>query len=181
MKVLSIEHSKIAYYADFAIYLAVIMLLPVFLVDFAPAQVLTGIALAVLVGLALWGLIEYAMHRLVFHGIEPFQRMHGEHHRRPQALIATPTLLSAALIMVLVWLPATMLGGLWLGCGVTLGVTAGYFVYGVIHHAVHHWRSRSAWMQQRKRLHAIHHHFPEVNYGVTLSIWDRIFHSGRSP
>ena len=92
-------------------------------------------------GLAGWSLIEYAMHRFVFHGIEPFQRMHGEHHRRPQALIATPTVLSLALILVLVWLPATLLGGVWLAGGATLGVAVGYFAYGVIHHAVHHWLS----------------------------------------
>ena len=177
MKILSIEHSAMGYFADFAIYLVVIVLLPIYLVDFAPAQILSRIALSVLAGLALWSLIEYAMHRLIFHGLEPFQRMHGAHHHHPQALIATPTLVSAALILLLVWLPATLLGGFWLGCGLTLGVTLGYFVYGVVHHAVHHWRARSAWMQQRKLLHAIHHRFPHYNYGVTLSFWDRIFHS----
>ncbi len=53
----------------------------------------------------------------------------------------------------------------------------GYFAYGLIHHAVHHWRSRSAWMQQRKRLHAIHHRLPHFNYGVTTSFWDHLFAS----
>src|SRR5450759_3011500 len=181
MKVFSIEHSKSAYFVDFAVYLAAIVLLPLFLVHFASPQVRAQIAISVVAGLAGWSLIEYAMHRFVFHGIEPFQRMHGEHHRRPQALIATPTVLSLALILVLVWLPATLLGGFWLAEGATLGVTVGYFAYGVIHHAVHHWQSRSAWMRQRKRLHAIHHRFPHYNYGVTLSFWDRIFYTGKQP
>ena len=179
MKVFSIEHSKIAYFVDYVVYLVFILLLPFILMHFAPPQVWAQIAFSVVAGLAIWSLIEYAMHRLVFHGIEPFQRMHGEHHRRPQALIATPTVLSITLIMVFVWLPATLLGGLWLGCGATLGVTVGYFAYGVSHHAVHHWRSRSVWMRQRKRLHAIHHHFPHYNYGVTMSLWDLIFHTGK--
>lgn len=177
MKVLSIEHSKIAYFADFAVYLAAILLLPLLLVHFAPPRVWPGMAISGVAGLVGWSLIEYAMHRLVFHGIEPFQRMHGEHHRRPQALIATPTVLSATLIMVFVWLPATLLGGVWAGWGATLGVTTGSFAYGVIHHAVHHWPSRSGWMRQRKRLHAIHHRFPHYNYGVTMSLWDRVLHS----
>ena len=179
MKILSIEHSAMGYFADFAIYLVAIVLLSIYLVDFAPAQILSSIALSVLAGLALWSLIEYVMHRLIFHGVEPFQRMHGAHHHHPQDLIATPTLISAALILLLVWLPATLLVGFWSGCGVTLGVTTGYFAYGVIHHAVHHWRSRSAWMRQRKRLHAIHHRFPHCNYGVTMSLWDYLFHSGK--
>lgn len=179
MKILSIEHSKIAYFADFAVYLAAILLLSFVLAQLAPPRFWRGIAVSVVVGLAGWSLIEYAMHRLVFHGIEPFQRMHGEHHRRPQALIATPTVLSAALIMLFVWLPATLLGGFWPGWGATLGVTTGYFAYGVTHHAMHHWRSHGAWMQQRKRLHAIHHRIPHYNYGVTMSLWDRVFHSGK--
>ncbi len=178
MKVLSIEHSKFAYFADFAVYLAAILLLSL-LVHFAPPRVWPGIAIAVVAGLAGWSLIEYAMHRLVFHGMEPFRRMHGEHHRRPQALIATPTVLSAALIMAFVWLPATLVAGIWSGRGATLGAITGYFAYGVVHHAVHHWRSRSVWMQRRKRLHAIHHRFPHYNYGVTMSLWDRVFRSGK--
>jgi len=179
MKAFAIEHSKIAYFADSAVYLAAILLLSIFLIRLAPPQAETETAISVVAGLLGWSLIEYAMHRLVFHGIQPFQRLHQEHHRRPQALIATPTVLSVILIVVFVWLPATPLVGFWSGCGVTLGVTTGYFAYGVIHHAVHHWRSRSAWMRQRKRLHAIHHRFPYCNYGVTMSLWDYLFHSGK--
>jgi len=177
MKAFAIEHSKIAYFADSAVYLAAILLLSIFLIRFAPPQAGTETAISVVAGLLGWSLIEYAMHRLVFHGIQPFQRLHAEHHRRPQALIATPTVLSVILIVVFVWLPATLLVGVWSGCGVTLGVTTGYFAYGVIHHAVHHWRSRSARMRQRKRLHAIHHRFPHCNYGVTISLWDYLFRS----
>ena len=38
MKVFSIEHSKSAYFVDFAVYLAAIVLLPLFLVHFAPLK-----------------------------------------------------------------------------------------------------------------------------------------------
>lgn len=147
MKAVSIEHSKAVYFADFAFYLVAIVLLLGVLVGFAPRHALVGVALAVIAGAVCWSLIEYLMHRVIFHGIEPFQRMHGEHHRRPQALIATPTALSAAFIMLLVWLPATLLSGAWLGLGATLGMTADYFAYGLIHHAMHHWRPRGAWMR----------------------------------
>jgi sterol desaturase/sphingolipid hydroxylase (fatty acid hydroxylase superfamily) len=101
--------------------------------------------------------------------------------RRPLAVTATPTLVSVVLISVLVWLPATLIGGFWLGSGATLGVTLGYFVYGVIHHGVHHWRAKGAWMQQCKRQHAIHHHNPRINYGVTMRWWDHAFGSIQKP
>jgi cyclopropane-fatty-acyl-phospholipid synthase len=177
MQTVRIEHSKVAYCADFAFYFVVVALMLGALAGFAPHQALPGVALAVIVGVLCWSLVEYLMHRLVFHGIEPFRRMHGEHHRRPQALIATPTALSAMFILLLVWLPATLLGGVWLGLGATLGMTTGYSTYGLVHHAMHHWRPRGAWMRQRKRVHALHHHAAQQNYGVTTSLWDHLFGS----
>jgi cyclopropane-fatty-acyl-phospholipid synthase len=163
MKTLTIEHTRFAYFADFWIYLLAVLLLPA--------------ALAGLSGLVAWSLIEYAMHRFVFHGMEPFQSLHAQHHLKPMALISTPTVLSLSLISALAWLPTVLLFGFWLGSGVALGVTTGYFVYGVIHHGAHHWRARGAWMQQCKRRHAIHHHNPRVNYGVTMLWWDQAFGS----
>jgi len=177
LKNITIEHTSFAYYADFGIYLALVLLIPALMTLYAPPLLRWPIVLAGLTGLALWSLIEYAMHRYIFHGLEPFQSLHAEHHRRPLALIATPTWASLALITVLVWLPATLLGGLWLGSGVALGVTAGYLAYGVIHHGVHHWHAKNAWLHQLKRQHAIHHHDPVVNYGVTMLWWDRAFGS----
>jgi hypothetical protein len=179
VKALAIEHSKISYFADFFVYLAAISLLPFLLLHFAPAGIHAGLAVAVLAGLAAWSLVEYAMHRFVFHGIEPFKRLHGEHHRRPHALIATPTVFSLAMIAGLFWLPATLLAGRWYGSAATLGLTVGYFLYGVVHHALHHWRARSAWLRKCKRAHAIHHRTPQFNYGVTMAWWDHAFLTAR--
>lgn len=179
MKNIAIEHTQLAYYTDFGVYLLAALLLPGLLIHYTPTSLRGELALAGLAGLVMWSLIEYAMHRFVFHGVEPFQSLHAEHHRRPLALIATPTLVSVTLIVVLVWLPATLLGGFWLGSGVALGVTIGYFVYGVIHHGVHHWRAKGIWMRRCKRQHAIHHHNPRVNYGVTMLRSDRIFGSNQ--
>jgi len=181
MKLLPIEHSKFTYFADFAIYLAAVVVSPLLLFRQAPSSIREGLVLAVLAGLAIWSMIEYAMHRLVFHGVEPFQRMHGEHHRRPHALIATPTALSLAMIAGLFWLPATLLTGRWFGSAATLGLTTGYLLYGVVHHALHHWRARGAWLHKCKRVHAIHHRSPQLNYGVTTQWWDRAFHTLKEP
>jgi sterol desaturase/sphingolipid hydroxylase (fatty acid hydroxylase superfamily) len=181
MKILSIEHSKFAYWADFAVYGAGIAVLPWVLFDLAPPPFRARMAMAVLAGAMSWSLVEYGMHRLVFHGVEPFQRMHGQHHLRPQALVATPTVLSLAMIAGMFWLPASMLTNGWVGSAATLGLTAGYLVYGVVHHALHHGLARSAWMRRRKHLHALHHRAPRLNYGVTMSWWDRVFRTFEAP
>jgi cyclopropane-fatty-acyl-phospholipid synthase len=177
LKILTIEHTPFAYFADLGFYLLLVLVLPWLLMTYAPPQARLAVALAALFGMALWTLIEYAMHRYVFHGLEPFQSLHAAHHHRPQALIATPTWGSLALIAALVWLPATLLGGFWPGSGATLGVTAGYLAYGMIHHAVHHWATSNLWMRQLKHRHAVHHHNPRLYYGVTMLWWDHAFGS----
>ena len=74
-----------------------------------------------------------------------------------------------------------MLTDRWIGSAATLGLTAGYFVYGIVHHALHHWRSHGAWMRRRKLLHARHHRSPHVNYGVTMSWWDGFLDTYKAP
>src|SRR4051812_17791334 len=172
----SIEHGKSAYWADFAIYGAAVAILTIVLAAFAPRDRWPGLPGLVALGTATWTLIEYAVHRFVLHGLEPFRSWHTEHHERPTALIGTPTLLSASLIALLIFLPAQLAAGVWRASALTLGVTAGYLAYAVTHHATHHWRSRGPWMTRRKRWHARHHHMTAC-YGVSSSFWDRVFGS----
>ncbi|HUX83464.1 MAG TPA: sterol desaturase family protein [Halothiobacillus sp.] len=176
MNIFTSRHTAFSYYADYVVYLAAILTLSLCIRLYTPNQALIETVLSIGGGLLCWSFIEYVMHRFLFHAIQPFQRMHEDHHIHPKSLIATPTIISFTLIIVLVWLPATLIGGLWNGLGFTLGVTIGYFVYGIIHHAMHHWRLKNAWIKKRTRLHAIHHHSPHYNYGVTMSLWDYIFH-----
>jgi len=179
MGLLSLEHGKAAYRADFALYGSAVVGLAAFLVvSGPPAQRLEALAFAAL-GLGGWTAIEYALHRFLLHGIDPFKRWHEEHHRRPGALICIPTIFSASLIFVLAFVPAFVLVGLWNACALTLGVIAGYVLYGATHHAVHHWRARSPWLTRRKRWHALHHRGGASvgGYGVTTAFWDHVFGS----
>ena len=183
MRLFALEHSRFAYRADLALYGAAVPLLGAFLLAAGPrAQGLQIVVFAIL-GLAGWTAIEYALHRFVLHGVQPFRRWHAEHHERPSALICTPTILSASLIATLVFLPAWPALGAWRACALTLGVLIGYLAYTVTHHATHHWRADSAWMLQRKRWHALHHHAVEQPgcYGVTSSLWDHVFGSTGQP
>jgi cyclopropane-fatty-acyl-phospholipid synthase len=179
----TLEHSKLAYLADFAFYGAAPVALAIFLtVAGPPMQRLETIALA-LIGLASWTLIEYALHRFVLHGLQPFRAWHEAHHRHPAARICTPTPVSATLITVLVFIPALILGGLWRGCALTLGVLTGYFAYSVMHHATHHWHAGNAWFKRRQRWHALHHRPSRQpgHYGVTSAFWDHVFGSDHGP
>jgi len=181
MGLFSLEHSRAAYRADFALHAAAMVLLAALLAWDAPqARWLQALAL-VLAGLASWTAIEYALHRFVLHGLPPFRRWHAAHHARPTALIYAPTILVAALLAALVFLPTLALGGLWRACALTLGVQAGYLAYAVTHHATHHWQADNAWLRRRKRWHALHHR-PAASpacYGVTTGFWDQVFGSGR--
>ena len=87
MGLFSLEHSKAAYRLDFAVYGAAVAALAVVLLVAAPREQGWQIVALVLLGLASWTAIEYALHRFVLHGMQPFSRWHAEHHERPQALI----------------------------------------------------------------------------------------------
>ncbi len=181
MGLFSLDHSRAAYRFDFALYGAAVVLLAVFLLLAGPRERRLEIAAFALAGLVGWTAIEYALHRFVLHRLRPFSRWHAEHHQRPKALICTPTILSAALIAALVFLPALALGNLWSACALTLGVTGGYLSFSIAHHATHHWRADSGWLKRRKRWHALHHHSNGQSdcYGVTTEFWDHVFGTAR--
>ena len=176
--VFSIEHSRTAYWADFAVYGLTVLGLAVCLPLFGPRQQWTSLAALLVTGAMGWTLIEYGMHRYVLHGLEPFRTWHARHHERPRALISAPTVLSAVLIATFVFLPGLLLADRWRATALTLGLTAGYLVYSVTHHATHHWRADSIWLKQRKFWHAKHHHSLRPScYGVSCSFWDHVFGS----
>ena len=183
LDIFAFEHSKTAYAADFALYGAAIVGLAVFLFSKGPQEQRPEIIVYILMGLGGWTLIEYLLHRFVLHGVQPFDRWHAEHHRRPTALIYAPTILSASLNATLVFLPAFMfLGNLRYACALTLGVLTGYLAFGITHHAIHHWHLDNAWLKRRKRWHALHHHSDQSGcYGVTSAVWDHVFGSTAKP
>lgn len=182
MGAVNLEHSKSAYTADFAFYTLAILAIAVYLTVFSAGNHWTdgiNLVLTFISGLCAWSLVEYLLHRFVLHGLQPFKRWHFEHHIRPTALIGAPTVLSSGLIFTLVFLPAWASMGLQGAAALTLGVLVGYLAYATVHHGVHHWRAKSAWLIKRKRWHALHHHADTAHapgrYGVSTSLWDHVF------
>jgi sterol desaturase/sphingolipid hydroxylase (fatty acid hydroxylase superfamily) len=179
-KVLKVEHSKVAYWADFVLYAAAIVALVLFLIMSAERIGFIRMSVFVLIGLLAWTFLEYTIHRFILHMIEPFKTWHTLHHLRPRALILAPTLLTATLIGLLIFAPAFFLSSALPASALTVGLLVGYFGYALTHHAIHHWPANLQVMRTRKRLHALHHmqSIPK-NFGVTSTLWDRAFGSYR--
>ncbi len=194
---LSFEHTPAAYRNDFIAYGVAVVGLAVWLAaDTPPSGAIASIG-GVFAGLLLWTALEYLLHRWVLHGLDPFRHWHAQHHLRPQARIGSPTLISAALFGGLIFLPAWWLVSLHpvprMGTApaqaLTLGVIAGYLLYGMLHHVLHHGPIGPGWLRQRRRWHAWHHHAqrsrdagaPQVIcFGVTSAFWDRVLGSVRA-
>jgi cyclopropane-fatty-acyl-phospholipid synthase len=98
MNVLTIEQSKAAYWADFAFYGATIVVLAVALVVGTPHTQWPRVAFLAITGVGGWSVLEYLVHRFLFHGVQPFRRWHAEHHARPTAFICAPTIVTASVL-----------------------------------------------------------------------------------
>jgi sterol desaturase/sphingolipid hydroxylase (fatty acid hydroxylase superfamily) len=132
---------------------------------------------AVVVGAALWTLVEYVIHRFILHHVVFIRDMHDLHHRAPTELIDTPIWLSFSFMLAGVLLPSWWVFGFGIASGFTIGMAIGYLTYGLMHHAMHHWRIRhDTYLYRAKRRHAQHHaSVDEGNYGVSSPLWDYVF------
>ena len=170
--------SKTGYYADFAIYAALVGTCAVTAaLEDQWSQWLKWVG-ALAAGAALWTLLEYSLHRFVLHRRNVFSTMHARHHASPRAFIGTPTWLSLAVLASAVFLPAWIMTSVNVASGVVAGMALGFLWYGILHHAIHHRRPRliaclALTATQRHRLH--HHTSRRGNFGVTTPVWDWLF------
>jgi sterol desaturase/sphingolipid hydroxylase (fatty acid hydroxylase superfamily) len=168
--------TRAGYLADFYVYPCIAAALGLVAVFPAPRHwVALGFALAA--GLAAWTLLEYVLHRWVFHHAPWIRNRHEEHHHDPKAFVGTPTWLSIVAIASLILLPSVWLGGLAIGSSFTAGLVLGYLAYVAAHYGSHYGHFRpGSYLARLKRRHAIHHHGDgERNFGVTTPFWDRVF------
>ncbi len=155
-----------------------------------PAAVGRGvIPLAFLLGVFLWTLTEYLMHRFVFHYDPKGERLqkifflfHGVHHAQPQlkTRLVMPPVVSIPLAAVFYGLFALLFGALlaaphWVA-PTFAGFVLGYLVYDMIHYATHHWPMRWGYLKFLKRYHMTHHFKkPDAYFGVSSPLWDMVF------
>lgn len=137
-----------------------------------------------LVGLLIWTLTEYWLHRLVFHwepdhplGSRIHFIMHGVHHDHPNdrlRLVMPPA--------VSIPLAALFLAVFALAFGVPAaypafaGFIAGYLIYDYTHYHLHHHVPRTAAGKRLREQH-MRHHFQDhrYGYGVSSPLWDAVF------
>ena len=132
----------------------------------------------VIAGFMTAGLLEYVLHRWVLHGPPSLvKRSHAQHHGEPRALISTPlfVIMTGALA---IWGLLGLLLSAGLAALLVFGLYAGYNYFALMHHWQHH-RAKDltgiAYLRRLDRLHQLHHHRQVVNFGISTTIWDRLF------
>lgn len=145
---------------------------------------LLGAAFTAAAGFLLWGGVEYAVHRWVLHGpASVAKRAHARHHADGTALISAPAFMSAALATTTFALLAVALTP-GVAALAVFGLYAGYNYYALLHHLQHRHRvllARVPSLARLERAHQIHHAQHVVNYGVSMTWWDRLLGTYQSP
>jgi len=143
-----------------------------------------GIPIAVLAGLVLWTLTEYAIHRGLFH-LRPRRRVgralaylvHGVHHAYPsdRGRLVMPPVVTVPLAAAFYCLFVAAAGPP-LGEALYAGFVAGYVAYDTLHCVVHSRPARARWLAALQRNH-MRHHFERHNrrFGVSTTLWDHVF------
>lgn len=130
-------------------------------------------------GLAVWTLAEYWLHRGPMHrpgARDPLGSQHRAHHIDPGATdprARTAGVLGMALLGAVATRPLVSTDARFAD-GAALGWAMGYAAYDRLHWNVHHRAPRRP-DDARRRRHLDHHVHPRRNFGVTTSLWDRVF------
>jgi sterol desaturase/sphingolipid hydroxylase (fatty acid hydroxylase superfamily) len=135
-------------------------------------------------GLLFWTLMEYWLHRLVFHyepksalGKRLIWILHGVHHDWPndKMRLVFPPGLSIPLAFLFFFGFQAVLGPVHVYAAFA-GLATGYLAYDMIHYATHHFTWDHPVMRYLRAYHMAHHfkHEP-TRYGVTSPLWDYVF------
>jgi hypothetical protein len=140
----------------------------------------TAPLLALFLGAAGWSLLEYVLHRFVFHGADPSRlgaREHRLHHARVDYFAPWWQKALAAAGVTAVLLPlAVGLGGATPALCFTGAFVGTYLLYEVLHRRAHTHPPRGRYGRWLRRNHFAHHFAdPRRGQGVTTPLWDAVF------
>ncbi len=147
-----------------------------------------------LLGMGSWSLLEYVLHRFVFHNSfcnthlpELTLLLHYNHHKVPHNLsrLSTPFVLSFPIAAVLWSFSHRCFGAAdwsW-----KLGFVLAFIAYDLIHYAAHYalvardFKSKLGWLARPfstlQHHHLSHHALGERRFGFTSNVWDVLFQS----
>lgn len=180
------KNSFLEYFSHIHPITPVVVYVPVLLIcayyGFQRVPVLNGI-LAYIVGILLWTLTEYIIHRWVFHydpktetGKKIHFLVHGIHHDYPRdaTRLVMPLLVSIPLATFFFYLFMFSFGSYYLI--IFSGFVLGYVSYDSIHYATHHINLKGKFGSFLRSYHLRHHYEDEhTAYGVSTPLWDYIF------
>lgn len=155
---------------------------------FGPSRLsILAVAGLFVLGVLIWTLLEYIIHRWIFHyepetaiGKKLHFIVHGVHHDYPNdgRRLVMPPAVSIPLAIVFWLLFAVTLGRF--APAVSAGFGFGYICYDSIHYAIHHFpmkRGIGLWLKQYHLRH--HFHDDHAGYGVSNPLWDHVFRTTR--
>jgi len=139
------------------------------------------------IGVLIWTLLEYALHRFIFHIQIPLRNPHLKeivnsshlsHHaspRDPTKLLVHPTyglIISSILFAVVYGVSRSLFST----AGIMTGIWAGFLYYETVHYRVHFSLAGSRLITRQRRRH-FYHHFTNNKrcFGVTSPLWDIVF------
>jgi sterol desaturase/sphingolipid hydroxylase (fatty acid hydroxylase superfamily) len=142
-------------------------------------------------GFFLFTLVEYLMHRFLFHLSATSQKrekfvytIHGVHHDYPKdkSRLAMPPLLSLILATLFFIIFRSIMGDY--SFGFLAGFLMGYTVYLAIHYSIHAFKVPGNFLKSLWYHHSIHHYRePDRAFGVSSPLWDMVFGTmpGKTP
>ncbi|MCB1214457.1 MAG: sterol desaturase family protein [Deltaproteobacteria bacterium] len=147
-------------------------------------------------GAVTWNLLEYCIHRFVFHDLVKFLRkvpapwdkvidgFHPAHHRDPndKFLVLAPPFGAFVVTVVLYWISFLFTRD-YLVSGVFMsGLSSAYLFYEWIHYGSHFFKFRAFPIGRYYKRYHLYHHFkrPKEAYGVTGPVWDHVFKTSKS-
>jgi sterol desaturase/sphingolipid hydroxylase (fatty acid hydroxylase superfamily) len=145
-------------------------------------------------GLFVWTLTEYLLHRYVFHfnATTPFQKriqflIHGLHHddpNDPTRLVMPPA--GSLILSVPLFLGFQFIFQVFGKPDATIPFFAafviGYLCYDYIHYGVHHFKPTSKLGKMIKQHHMLHHFVDhDAKWGVSSPIWDYLLGTVKAP
>ncbi|KAF3817653.1 hypothetical protein GH733_012940 [Mirounga leonina] len=140
-------------------------------------------------GMLLWSLLEYLIHRFLFHMKPPSDShylimlhfiLHGQHHKAPfdeSRLVFPPVPASLGIaffyVILRLLLPEAVGGTMF------AGGLLGYVIYDMIHYYLHFGSPHKGSYLYNMKAHHAKHHFAhqKSGYGVSSKLWDHFFHT----
>ncbi|KAM6222723.1 fatty acid 2-hydroxylase [Rhynchocyon petersi] len=140
-------------------------------------------------GIVLWSLIEYLLHRFLFHMKPPSNSyylitlhfiMHGQHHKAPfdgSRLVFPPV--PASLLIAFFYGLLRLLLPEAVGGTVFAGGLLGYVIYDMLHYYMHFGSPHKGSFLYSMKAHHVKHHFvhQRSGFGISTKLWDYLFHT----